>query len=864
VGLSQFAKKIVIPSSVTYNGKTYSVTSINNYAFYGCSFLTSIEIPNSVKSIGDYAFEECTGLTSIEMNSVTSIGNSAFFNCSGLTSIEMNSMTSIGNGAFMNCSRLTSVVIPSSVTFIGNNAFCSIGLQSVTFLGNIPSTSSNIFGHNMVASLTLASNVKSIGTSINVKKAIWLTNTPPTGYEKVNAEVNYVANNQYTSLKNVKVYPFISSLFEVDGVKYVPVSPSEKTCDAIDGNYDVSTSSIVIGKDVTYKGVSMIVKQICPYALYGNKSINTVNLSIDGKIGEYAFSECSNMNNVSIEIGGIIGNYAFYKSGLQKLKVIKSGDIGEYAFGSITSSFSAQINSNGVIKANAFNGCTSMTSAFLTSITSIGNNAFYGCSRLGSITIPNSVKQLGSQMFSGCTGLQIASIGNGVASIPDYAFKGCSSLTDVKIGSNVQTIGTYAFSGCSKLPNIEIPASVTAVNDYAFDGCSKLTKVIMNDGKSALKLGANGSNPLFASCPLDTVYIGRNISYDATSSRGYSPFYRNTSLRAVEITDKETEISENEFYGCSKLKNVRIGDGVTTIGKWAFSGCASLNYFAFGRKVKTIGNESFSDCTNVTHLISRAPVPPTCGSQALDDINKWSCKLTVPQGCTAAYQAAPQWKEFFFMEEGEAIITPDEKVTVEMPASGYATFYNSAGSYALPTGLVAKVVTGVAGNKITYETIADGSKNKCIVPAGVPVMLEYKSRQGGTYTLTLSEQEDEYSGSNLLEGSDVAMTVAPADDECAYKLSYGPSNSEYNKVFGWYWGAANGAGFEIGAHKAWLKVKKASAARSYAVDGEALGIENHTFDVAKPQVCYDLQGRLVEQPTRKGLYIINGKKMIRK
>ena len=57
----------------------------------------------------------------------------------------------------------------------------------------------------------------------------------------------------------------------------------------------------------------------------------------------------------------------------------------------------------------------------------------------------------------------------------------------------------------------------------------------------------------------------------------------------------------------------------------------------------------------MTKLISRAVVPPTCGSQALDDINKWNCTLQVPQGSLAAYQAAEQWKEFFFMEEGDPV-----------------------------------------------------------------------------------------------------------------------------------------------------------------------------------------------------------------
>ena len=102
------------------------------------------------------------------------------------------------------------------------------------------------------------------------------------------------------------------------------------------------------------------------------------------------------------------------------------------------------------------------------------------------------------------------------------------------------------------------------------------SKAVMADSDEDLKLGSNGSQPLFSSCPLDYVYIGRNIIYGTESNYGYSPFYRNTTLREVRITDKETEISQNEFYGCTNLNNITIGDGVTTIGNWAFSGCQGL------------------------------------------------------------------------------------------------------------------------------------------------------------------------------------------------------------------------------------------------------------------------------------------------
>ena len=84
----EYTVSVAIPSSVTYSGTTYSVTSIGDEAFRGCSGLTSVTIPNSVTSIVKAAFYDCTGLTSITIpNSVTSIGNSAFSSCSGLTEL---------------------------------------------------------------------------------------------------------------------------------------------------------------------------------------------------------------------------------------------------------------------------------------------------------------------------------------------------------------------------------------------------------------------------------------------------------------------------------------------------------------------------------------------------------------------------------------------------------------------------------------------------------------------------------------------------------------------------------------------------------------------------------------------------------
>ena len=156
-----------IPETVTYNETTYSVTSIEEWAFYNCSSLTSVTIANSVIAIGNNAFYNCRSLTYISIgNSLTYIGYDAFYNCSSLNTLNFNaincndfynlspffdcpittinigdSVQRIPNRFAKELSSLTSVNIGNNVTSIGNEAFegCS-SLQNVTCLATTPPT----------------------------------------------------------------------------------------------------------------------------------------------------------------------------------------------------------------------------------------------------------------------------------------------------------------------------------------------------------------------------------------------------------------------------------------------------------------------------------------------------------------------------------------------------------------------------------------------------------------------------------------------------------------------------------------------------------------------------------------------------
>ena len=694
-----------IPEKITHVGAEYTVTSIGDYAFEDCSSLASVVIPSSVTSIKSYAFYNCYSLASVAIpSSVTSIGGYAFYGCrrlfayhykkdgtatllkAGSLSAEIYgkeaynipekithvgaeyTVTSIGDDAFQGCSSLASIAIPSSVTSIGDDAFqgCS-SLASVVIPSSVTSIGNRAFyGCRSLCSVTIGSGVQSIAASafvkytdnygsytyINPKKVIWLGNTPPKGYENVKSEYNYVSNDSFTGLSNTKVYPFLSSMFEKDGIKYVP-NPSERTCDAIDCAYDSTAANINIGKTVNYKGVELAVKDIRPYTCYGNKYVKSVKVDYGGAIPENTFYDCEAITTADI-MAKVIGVSAFENSATKNPAKfeINADKIGNNAFKGSRAITEAKITAK-IIGTSAFENCATENPAkFEITADTIRDNAFTGCGKLENAVLGENLKSVGNSAFKDCTSLKGITIPDSVTGIGGRCFSGCESLAYAKIGAGVSVIPDEAFNNCKSLPEITIPKTVERIGNNVFSGCTSLADVTIADRETELKLGSNGSSPMFSSCPLKSVYIGGNITYGTTANDGYSPFYRNTSLETVRITDSETEISENEFYGCTSLKSVSMGNGIETIGRYAFSGCSALESFSFGTGLKSIGDEAFSDCTGMKKLVSKTATPPVCGPQALDDINKWECTLYVPQESLDAYKSAAQWKEFFFLETG--------------------------------------------------------------------------------------------------------------------------------------------------------------------------------------------------------------------
>ena len=198
---------------------------------------------------------------------------------------------------------------------------------------------------------------------------------------------------------------------------------------------------------------------------------------------------------------------------------------------------------------------------------------------------------------------------------------------------------------------------------------------------------------------------------------------------------------------------------------------------------------------------------------------------------------------------------PSSTYALNVAAAGYATFYDSQSAYSLPAGLKASVVSSISGGRLSYQTLSGD-----IVPKATAVLIEASQKKAATYTLT-STTGGTAVGTNLLHGSDNTTTTSAAGDNVYYKLAYGPSGTSQANSFGWFWGAQNGAPFQIEGHRAWLAIPKGSGARGYLIDGNETAVEDVTVNLYDSPFT-DLQGRRIDKPTQPGIYLQNGKKIV--
>ncbi len=358
----EYSGAVTIPSSVIYNGETYSVTSIGEAAFESCNSLESVTIPNSVTSIGEAAFQFCNSLESVTIpNSVTSIGDYAFSGCFNFTSVTIgNGATSIARNAFHDCSNLENISVSNENATYDSRDNCNAIIETATntlIAGCkntiIPNSVTYIGGEAFYARSNL--------TSINIPNS-----------------VTDIGTDAFSHCIN------LTSITIPESVIYIGMG-AFRDCKNL--------TSITIPNSVTYIGSQ---------AFYDCSSLTSINIPESvTDIENGAFEGCESLDEVHITDLAAWCNIDFDDYNANPLCCAKN----LYLNGTLVTDL---IIPEGVtaIKNYAFSECSSLTSITIpNSVTSIGYIAFLRCYRLTSITIPENVTYIESGAFADCWNL---------------------------------------------------------------------------------------------------------------------------------------------------------------------------------------------------------------------------------------------------------------------------------------------------------------------------------------------------------------------------------------------------------------------------------------------------------------------------
>ena len=804
--------EITIPSSVTHNDITYIVTSIGEYAFYNCSALVSITIPENVTSIGGGAFYYCSALASITIpKNVTSIGSGAFQGCSSLTSIAIpESVTSIGanafaetgfyndesnwedgvlyidnclietdnrfisgeytikdgtrllaNGAFYQCSKLTSIIIPNSVVSIGATAFedCS-SLTSIAMSNNLKNIGEYAFSRcSALTSIIIPNSVVSIGASAFYNCSSLTSIVIGNGVKSIGQDAfdycssltSVVWNARYCNdfLKDATIYP-------------QPYSGPFNGC---------PIRSFTIGEDV----------EILPAALcHGMKDIQSITIPKNvRKIGDYTFLDCSSLSSIIIpDSVTSIGNYVF--DGCSSLTSISIPDsvtsIGNRAFYKC-SSLSSIVIPNGVksIGEYAFYSCTSLSSITIPeNVTNIGNYAFYGCSSLASV-VWNATDYENSKQkspFDNSHSITSFSFGDGVKSIPAFLCSGMANLQSVIIPDSITNIGERAFSGCTSLRSLTIGSKINSIGKDAFDRCSSISNItIIADsmeeylnGCTNAKLQGGDFNDLKSAkrhLLINHEIITDVVIPESVDTIQSNAFYNCSDIRSLTLHDDITDIFGKPFLGCDSIQSITIitssiekycqnalnyklyngglphskrkiiingqevtslviPESVNVIATHSFYNCTALTSLALPKSIEWINGSAFYGCENLEAIYQTSSTPPSVSSDAFSSLPV----CYVPYGSLTAYEKsnwAAQVRKF-----------------VEEPINGYKIFYTSSNGKIVSPSITNAFNTTIFSNVyengqgiITFDgpvhTIKTGAFLNCstLTSITIPVSIEH-------------------------------------------------------------------------------------------------------------------------------------------